>query len=82
MPHFFVYNVAEIEAHFVLECPLYNPIRDKFQSLFEKAILACLKNFFQLDHHEDISLHIIVATALHHSRELVGLTPPWCIFSP
>ena len=26
---FFSYNVVENEAHFVLECPLYNSIRDK-----------------------------------------------------
>ena len=73
---FFIYNVAEFEAHFVLECPLYNPIIDKFQSLFEKATLACLKNFFQLDHHVDISLYLTMATTLHHSKKLVGLTPP------
>ena len=30
----------------MLECPLDNPIRDKLQSLFEKAILGSLKFFF------------------------------------
>ena len=44
--HFFLYNVVENEAHFVLECPLNNPIRDKFQSLFENEILGILKSFF------------------------------------
>ena len=28
--HFFSYNAIENEAHFMLECPLHNPIRDKF----------------------------------------------------
>ena len=36
------------EADFVLEYPLYNSIRDKFQSKFEKG-LGSLKFFFQLD---------------------------------
>ena len=34
--HFCSYNVVENEAHFVLKCPLNDPIRDKFPSLFEK----------------------------------------------
>ena len=32
--HFCSYNVVEIEAHFVLESPLYNSVRDKSRSLF------------------------------------------------
>ena len=28
--HFCSYNGIEIEGHFVLECPLYNSIKDKF----------------------------------------------------
>ena len=35
--HFFSY-----EAHLVLEYPLYNPIRDKFPSFFEKVVLGRL----------------------------------------
>ena len=55
--HFFSYIIVEIEAHFVLEGPLYNSmIRDKLQSLFENIILGSLKSFFQLDHQVDISL--------------------------
>ena len=73
--HFCSYNVVENEAHFVLECPLYNSIRDKFQSLFENVVLGSLKSFFQLDHQVDISLYLTEATALRHSRELAGLTP-------
>ena len=30
--HFCSYNVVENEAHFVLKCALYNPIRVKFPS--------------------------------------------------
>ena len=30
--HFSSYDVVENEADFVLECPLYNSIIDKFQS--------------------------------------------------
>ena len=48
----------------MLECPLYNSIRDKFQSLFENVVLGSLKSFFQLDHQHDISLYVIEATAL------------------
>ena len=39
-------NVVENEAHFVLECALHNPIRGKFQRLFEKAVLGSLKSSF------------------------------------
>ena len=35
--------------HFILECPLYNPIRDKFPSLFKNVVPRSLKSFFQLD---------------------------------
>ena len=44
--HFYSYNVVENEVDFVLECPLYNPIRDKFSSLFENVVLGSLKSFF------------------------------------
>ena len=73
--HFCSYDIVENEAHFVLECPLYNSIRDKFQSLFENVVLGSLKSFFQLDHQVDISLYLMEATALRHCRELVSLTP-------
>ena len=61
--HFYSCNVVENEAHFVLECPLYNSIRYKFQALFEKLVLGSLKSFFQLDHQVDISLYLTEATA-------------------
>ena len=46
-------NVVENEAHFVLECPLHNPIGEKFKSLFEKVVLGSLKYFIQLHHQVD-----------------------------
>ena len=42
--------MVENETYFVLECPLYNYIRDDFPSLFENVVLESLKSFFQLDH--------------------------------
>ena len=83
--HFCSYNAIEHEAHCVLQCPLYNPIRDKFQSLFENVVSGSFKSFFQLDHQVDINLHLmeaIGATAFCHSRELTSLKLSWCIFSP
>jgi hypothetical protein len=44
--HFCSSNAVEQEAHFVLECLLYIPIRHKFPSLFEEVILGCLKYFY------------------------------------
>ena len=35
--NFFSYNVVENEAHFLLERPLNNLIRDNFPSLFEEC---------------------------------------------
>ena len=54
--HFCSYNGIENEAHFVLECPLYNRIRNKFPSLFENAVPRSLKSSFQLDQQVNISL--------------------------
>ena len=59
----------------MLKCPLHNPIRDKFSSLFENAELRSLKSFFQLDHEVDVSLYLMEVTALYHFRELANLTP-------
>lgn len=43
--------------HIVLECLLYNFIRDKiFFSLFQNVDLDNLKSIFQLNHHDDIFL--------------------------
>ena len=77
------YNAVENEAHLeLLECPLYKPIRNKCPSLFEDVGLGSLKSFFQLDHQVDINLYLTKATALHHSKELASLRPPWCTFNP
>ena len=46
--HFCSYSAVENDAHFVLGCPVHNPIRDKFPSLFANAVLGSLKSFFQL----------------------------------
>ena len=61
--YFCSYNVIENETHFVLECPLYNPIRHNFPSVFENVVLGNLKSFFQSDHQVDISLYLTEATA-------------------
>ena len=52
--YFCSYNVVENEAHLLLECPLYNFIRDKVQSPFESVILGSLESFFQLDHQVEL----------------------------
>ena len=67
------YNAVENKARFVLECPLYNPIRDKFMSLFENVVPRSLKYFFQLDMQINIRLYLIEATKLHRFRKLTGL---------
>ena len=63
--YFCSYNAVENKAHFVLECPLYNPIRDKFPSIFGN-VLGSLKSFFQSYHQVDMSVPI-EDTALCHS---------------
>ena len=71
--HFCSNSAVEKEPSFVLECALYNPIRDKFPSLFENVVLGSLWSFFQLDHEVGISLYLMEATALRHSSELPSL---------
>lgn len=54
------YNVAENKAHFVMECPLYNAVRDKLPSIFENVVLGgILKFFLTLDHHFDICFYLM-----------------------
>jgi hypothetical protein len=67
--HFCSYDVVEKEVDFLLECPLDISSRDKFQPLFEYAILGSLKSFFQVDQQVNISHFLTKATALHHSRK-------------
>ena len=40
--YFYSYSAVENEAHFMLKCPLYKPIRNKFPSLFENVIIGSL----------------------------------------
>jgi hypothetical protein len=80
--HFCSYNTVENEAHYVLECPLYDPIRDKFPSLFENVVLGSLNSFFQLDHQGDISLYLKEATALLPLWKISYLKPSLCTFNP
>ena len=47
--HFCSYNALEYDAHFILEHPMYKPIRHKFPSLFENVVLGTLKSFFKLN---------------------------------
>ena len=62
---------------------LYNPIRDKFSSLFENVVLGNLKFCFQLDIKLTIaSMSRRLRTALCHSRELLGLKPYQYTFNP
>ena len=65
----FASDAIENEARLVLECPLYNPIKDKFPSLFENVIIRSLKSFFQSDHQVDIHLYLTEATTLCHYRK-------------
>ena len=46
MPFVFFYNTIENEARFVFECPLYDPIKDKFLSRYENAVVGSSKFFF------------------------------------
>ena len=69
--HFCSYNEVENGAHFVLECPLYKPMRVKFPTLFENVVLGSLKPFFQLGQQVDICLNLIETSVLRHSGNLM-----------
>ena len=71
-------QIVEYESNFVLEGPLYNFIAGKFESLLKNVVSRSLKSSFQLDHQVDITLYLMEVTALHHSKELDGLTPSLC----
>ena len=53
-----------------------------FPSLFVNIIPGSLKSFCQLDQQVNISLYLMEASALHHSREFASLKPSWCTFNP
>lgn len=61
-------NVVENEARFMLECPLYNSMEEKFTLIFENVVSSNLRSLFQLDHQVDISLCPTEATTLCHYR--------------
>ena len=76
--HFCYYSLIRLEneAHFVLECPVYEHVRNKFPPLFENAVLGSLESFLQVDHQIDSSLYPswrLLHFAIRHSRELAGL---------
>ena len=73
--HFCSYNIAGNEAHFVLECPPHNLVRDKFPSLFKNVVLESLNSFFSLNHQIDIGFYLTKATTLRHFKELISLKP-------
>ena len=56
--HFCSYNAVENGAHFMLECPLYNSIGDKFPSIFKNLAFLEAQVFLQQDHEVDISLYL------------------------
>ena len=59
----------------MLECTLYNSVRNTFRSLYENVVLGSLKYVFLLNHATDINFYLKKATSLRCSRELAGLTP-------
>ena len=69
-------------CHFVLEYPLNNPITIELIISIWVRSLGNLKSFFHLSHQVDISIYLIEATAVFHSRELASLTPICCPFIP
>ena len=47
--HFDTTSGVENEARFVLECPLYNAIEDKFPSVVENVITRESQDFFRIE---------------------------------
>ena len=43
---FYSNNVVDNEARFMLEGPMYNPIRDRSPSLFKNIFLGSFKSFY------------------------------------
>ena len=68
--HFCSCNGVKNEAHFMLDCPLYYPIRDKFSTPFEDVVLCSLKSFFQLNHQVDINFKFAISRSLLHFATL------------
>ena len=73
--HFCSSNVVKNETHFVMQCPLYTPIKDRYLSLFLNDILRAISNLStNLDHQTESSLYLTHATALCYFRELASLS--------
>jgi hypothetical protein len=68
-----LYNVVDNEAHFTLECLLYNSTRDKFQSYLKGSIRE--SQVFISIGLVKISLFLMEATALCCSNEIASLIP-------
>lgn len=66
----------------MLEDPLSNIIRDKFQYLFKNVVWGSLKSSFNWDHQIDVSLYFTQAIAFRHLRKLAGFTPSSCTLIP
>jgi len=66
--HVCSHNVVETNTHFVLMCPLYNSIMDKFQSPFGIIASRSLKSCFQSYHFADINLYL---------WRLLHIATPW-----
>lgn len=60
----------------MLECTLYNSVRNTFRSLYENVVLGSLKYVIHLHHRVDTNLYPTEATTLYYFKDLVGLTPP------
>ena len=69
------FGVNAVEAHFIFECPLYNPITCKFSSLFENVVPKNFKSFFQLDQQANINFYLTETSTLRHSKEITNLKP-------
>lgn len=67
--------MLENKSHLVLECPLHEPIRGRFPTLFKYVLLGRLKFFNEVDYHVDIGCFLIGFTAsICYYKELISLT--------
>ena len=57
----------------MLECALYNSIKDRFPFMFQNVVLGSIKFSFQMDHQVDITMYLVNTTTLCHSKELAFL---------
>ena len=62
--------MIENKAHFVLEYPLYNSIRDIFPSLIENVVLKSFKSCYRFDQQIDISFLLTKSSTFFHFKRL------------